>query len=511
VFAAILCLNSEALAEEPSGLQAIDLSQVQLDPGTSAPPPANFSEAADGSKPGAGEADGDGANVNGDSGANPQPIMVSAQDEARLGRIEQKAFGSVYSEHEAEDRLEHLEKEIFGKKMTGSLEERLAKLENKLFGSTAFGGAPNVPSVGGSRPLVAARPPQGSAVPPAGTYPPTNTFPQGSAYPPSSAFPQANRTGTYPSANTFPKGGAYPPASAFPQANRPGTYPPANTFPQGSAYPPSSAFPQANRPGTYPSANTFPKGGAYPPASAFPPVGQPGYPFPGANANNNAYPNQTALPSVRGGLGLDAGVVASSLSYDSKAGDYLYLIRRFPALGGNQFYLARWRQFPLKIKLPQGSPESWQRALESVVARWDQYVPVKMALASENVDVEVLWVNKLPPRCLGVSRLNIVQGRQKVWIYLLRPSFYPPQIAERQLSTVFAREVGHSLGLWGASDRSQDLMYQVPAKDPTQLPKNASVSNRDINTLKRILEGPVVPEGPGSLTLERPLEWATTY
>jgi predicted Zn-dependent protease len=210
------------------------------------------------------------------------------------------------------------------------------------------------------------------------------------------------------------------------------------------------------------------------------------------------------------GLTADASLVANSLFYDVKSGDYLSAIRRFPGQNGQpgQSY-AHWRSFPVRVRLPKESPESWQRALEAVIARWDQYVPIKLALPLEAAPVEVTWVNQLPAKTLAVTRLNIAHGEMRVIIYLLRPSYYPPEIPEHTLAGIFMHEVGHALGLFGHSDKPNDLMYpaeiQPAAKGRPALIHFAPVSTRDINTLKKIYESPAVPAG---ISLEQPLEWS---
>ena len=207
-----------------------------------------------------------------------------------------------------------------------------------------------------------------------------------------------------------------------------------------------------------------------------------------------------------GGISADAQLVASSIVYDGSCGDYVNSIRKFPGSSGSaSFSYAHWNSFPVKIRVAGGSPDSWQRSIDAVIARWGQYVPVKLALPNEVADVEVSWVNTLPKGLLGVTRLGVVKGRMHTWIYLLRPSFYSPEVPERALSHVFMREVGHALGLFGKSDRLGDLMFEAAGKSSS---KAASIAQRDINTLKRVYEGPALPE---ALTLEAPLEWATSY
>ena len=123
--------------------------------------------------------------------------------------------------------------------------------------------------------------------------------------------------------------------------------------------------------------------------------------------------------------------------------------------------------------------------------------------------MEVTWVNQLPPKTLAVTRLMIAHGEMRVIIYLLRPSFYPPEVPERALGGIFMHEVGHALGIFGHSDKNTDLMFPIEMQSavkgkPVQL-HFAPVSTRDINTLKKIYESPAVPN---TISLDQPLEWA---
>ncbi len=522
------------------------------------------------------------------------PSMVSPADEQRVTRLEKQAFGNTYPEHEVDDRLEHLEKEVLGGKHDGQLAERIARLEQKLLGGTAFGGA-----FGGTPVGQAALPPSNMA---SGGYGANNNLTpvnmSGNNYIPSSsyggssygapAYPPAPSSGypapvaVAPYANNqaqYPNNAPYAPAGNAPlgnqnlpsqnlQAQRPQI--PANHLPPGQvAMPPAwntqpnfsprayglapapspvpGASPgsgSASRPGVPNGANpgkSATASGAKPAAAN---RSQPTSPAGNANlasnlANSplkiaqNTGSNYSPPAPVASSLIIDSSVVANSLNYDGQAGDYLGAIRRLSTSPDGAPVFAHWRQFPVRVRLPLGSPESWQRNLEAVIARWDQYVPVKIALPSEPSNVDVLWVNQLPPRALGVCRLNIVNGQMQVWVYLLRPSFYAADVPERTLASVFTREMGHALGLFGKSDKNTDLMYAAEngssnlsvsssntsstgasstssgtgAKKKAPV-KFAGIGVRDINTLKRVYEA--APSPPG-LSLSQPLEWATSY
>lgn len=72
-------------------------------------------------------------------GTAPATIPEITPEERQVTRLEQIAFGSTYPEHEVPDRVDHLEKEVFGKVLQGNLSARLGNLETKLAGQGAFG------------------------------------------------------------------------------------------------------------------------------------------------------------------------------------------------------------------------------------------------------------------------------------------------------------------------------------------------------------------------------------
>lgn len=328
----------------------------------------------------------------------PAPPAVTP-DERRITRLEQIAFGSTYPEHELEDRVDHLEREVLGSTNSGSVDERLAKLEGKLAGEGAFGSA-------GAPPFAVAPATAGSA-------------------------PVVPRTGG---------------AIAY------GT----------SA--PSTAPRAAQRASTRPAAAA---------------AGSP-----------------------------DFTMVVNSIPSDPSAGDYLSQIKRFA--GGA---VARWNHFPVKIRLPRESPQSWATGLEAGVKKWGQYIPLTIVPANEAADIEVVWVNHLPPKQLGITRLQqVIAGVPQVIVFMLRPTYYLPEIPERTLQPVFLHELGHGLGILGHSDSHKDIMqpaelalFGARRTGKTIRVRFGSITARDVNTLKRIYELPALPP---TFSLTQPLEWS---
>ena len=82
----------------------------------------------------------------GSSGFATQTNGGQTPDEARISRLEQTAFGSTYPEHELDERLDHLEKEVLGNPTSGPPEQRMAHLEVKLGGGGVFAQTPSAPA-----------------------------------------------------------------------------------------------------------------------------------------------------------------------------------------------------------------------------------------------------------------------------------------------------------------------------------------------------------------------------
>jgi len=323
-------------------------------------------------------------------------------DEERVGRLEQTAFGSTYPEHDVADRVDHLEKEVFGSRGTGSLKERIVRLEKRLTGGSAFGNG----AFGGSK---------------SGDKPEGASLARASSAPVGQVFPEGNKADT--SGGAAPDDGAPAELSQEPQLS-----------------------------------------------------------------------HKTAAE------------VVEALPYDKKAGDYFKELHLFE---GDR--AARWDSFPVRVRLPESSPDVWKESLQEGVDLWGQYIPLRVARRNESADIEVSWVNHLVPRVLGVTRLTVFGGRMKVNIYLLRPSYYQPGVSEKSLVGVIEHELGHALGIFGHSREKGDTMYEfviLPGKGgKLSQTKFGSLSSRDVNTLKRIYEKKPLPDG---FSTSNPMEWSST-
>lgn len=585
----------------------------------------------------AGNATGEGWTTNRTVPAPSSGPSVTSPEEIRVTRLEQQAFGSTYPEHEVDDRLDHLEKEIFGAPSTAPAPDRLARLEQKLSMKSAFGQTPSAsslaqgaipqktanniypprvnPSAGQAMPQLKAETPQMAAAPPVpqisgGQYPssggqgyagpsgnqqiayvpPQQTAPQMGYAAPAQSFPaqaapgfsqppvqQPWRSGGTPASGMPQQPQASPnwqmPQQPYqqPQYQQPAPYqqpqypapqyqpqysqPP---YPQSYQQPYQQAPPQYGQPPQYqqayqqpypqpqyqqpPQPYQPPPQNQYgypapqyvqppqyqqplapaqypPPTQQYPAYGQPIYtstlpqglpsmPPPAVKAAPAASKTPPAMAPVGANPNVgqaDYFVVVKGMPYDEKAGDYLSAIWRPPGISS-----ARFSRFPLKVRLPQSSPESWRKYLDETIKKWGSYIPLKVASQNEPADIELTWENHFADnKLLGITRLQILQGHMQVRVYLLRPTFYPPDVPERILKNVAMHEIGHSIGLFGHSDNSQDVMFAgelFSARGKAALAKPGNITQRDLNTLKKIYECP--PMG-ANVNTAKPMEWTS--
>lgn len=499
-------------------------------------------------------------------------------DDPRLAKLEQIAFGSTYPEHENDDRVEHLEREVFGKVNQGDYESRVQKLELKLGApSTAFGVAParqyppqqrQYPPAGQQAPPAFAAPPQSAYSPPPAqpAYLPPQQYqqlpadmPQLPAWSPpaQAAWPGAQQPawGTTPAqpvaygSQQQPDFGAqqppqyqppppqqYSPTQTYPSQpfnpppyqQQPAFATPPPTIPQGPVtmqsfnrqpamqapvQPPMQApvqptyqspiapeqpmsMPVTAAPATIPQGPVTMRSFNRPqpsPMAFNPPVQAAPVPPPTAVASPPTQPVGTATANPANATDINSAVLA--MPFDPKAGDYSSQLLK---LGGG---FPRWTTLPVRVHIPMNTPDNWKLSIDAAVKKWKQYLPVTIAPANEPADIEIGWINHLMPRQLGITNLEIFNGKPRVTIYLLRPNYYPPDVPEKALQQVATHEIGHGLGIFGHSSNPADIMAALDAAKAAKVP---TISQRDINTLRRVYQSTALPDGFQS---PQPISW----
>lgn len=190
----------------------------------------------------------------------------------------------------------------------------------------------------------------------------------------------------------------------------------------------------------------------------------------------------------------------------SNQGDYFDQIRPLP-VGA-----LIWSQFPIKVYVespaatpftqatakPESPAQVWTRVVTQAVTEWQAYLPLQLVNRSEQADISI-WRSPPPLERGGIKpsdrnyrirsaetryelyarttgNTSVLAHRCNIW---LRPSQTPQYI-----QAAARHELGHALGLWGHSPLQTDALYFSQVRNP------ATISPRDINTLKRVYQQP---------------------
>ncbi|HLP88886.1 MAG TPA: matrixin family metalloprotease [Nostocaceae cyanobacterium] len=156
-----------------------------------------------------------------------------------------------------------------------------------------------------------------------------------------------------------------------------------------------------------------------------------------------------------------------------------------------------WSRFPVTVKiekptnLNEQKAQTWVNSVLQAVQEWNNYLPLQIIENSEIADITI--IRKAPPLQIDPNS-RFPRARSALTTYefftnknILSHRFQillsPTQTGE-YLQSAARHELGHALGIWGHSPLQTDALYFSQVRNPV------TISNRDVNTLKKVYEQP---------------------
>ncbi len=167
-----------------------------------------------------------------------------------------------------------------------------------------------------------------------------------------------------------------------------------------------------------------------------------------------------------------------------------------------------WSKFPITVYVeippqPDNSAENlrfqqWYEAIKNAIAEWNVYLPLQQIDNSKIADIVISRSSvtrkvQLDPETGLYNIPRAITAQTQYEFYLDATSNIlshritvniSPELGETATLGAARHELGHGLGIWGHSNLETDALYFSQVKD------TPPISERDINTLKKIYQQP---------------------
>jgi predicted Zn-dependent protease len=181
----------------------------------------------------------------------------------------------------------------------------------------------------------------------------------------------------------------------------------------------------------------------------------------------------------------------------TNSGDY------FDQIQSTKYGYLIWSHFPIKVNIQtpkninQQQAQTWVNQVSQAIKDWNNFLPLEIIENSANADIkadikpDIKILRQRPP--LQIDPISkIPRARSALTTYeiynennILSHRFTillsPTQTGE-YLQAAARHEIGHALGIWGHSPLQTDALYFSQVRQP------ASISTRDVNTLKKVYQ-----------------------